>query len=74
MASSRPDPAPPRVAGIGVATGLGYGQAALLDGMWNPRPLGGVLQRPGRQLEGRATPFLPGPARHTLTLAPAAPQ
>lgn len=58
MASSRPDPAPPRVAGIGVATGLGYGQAALLDGMWNPRPLGGVLQRPGRQLEGRATPFL----------------
>ena len=25
-------------------------------------------------VEGRATPFLPGPARHTLTLAPAAPQ
>lgn len=40
----------PSVAGIGVATGFGYGKQALLDGLFAPRPLFAALARPGRQL------------------------
>lgn len=57
MPSCRDEPAAPVVTGIGVATACGYGKAALVAGLREPRPVFGELQRPGRQVPGREKPF-----------------
>lgn len=53
MPSCRDESAAPAVTGIGVATAFGYGKAALVAGLREPRPVFGELQRPGRQFQGR---------------------
>ena len=45
-------------AGIGVASGLGYGKAALIDGLLAGRDVFGPLTRPGRAAPEGAAPFL----------------
>jgi malonyl-ACP decarboxylase len=57
MPSLAADSPAPVVTGIGVATAFGYGKAALLEGMFAPRPVFAPLSRPGRQLAERAHPF-----------------
>jgi malonyl-ACP decarboxylase len=57
MPSCRDEPAAPVVTGIGVASAFGYGKAALVAGLREPRPVFGALQRPGRQVAGREKPF-----------------
>ena len=57
MPSCWDESAAPVVTGIGVATAFGYGKAALVAGLREPRPVFGELQRPGRQVPGRAAPF-----------------
>ncbi|WP_306602426.1 beta-ketoacyl synthase N-terminal-like domain-containing protein [Azonexus sp.] len=57
MPSCRAESTSPVVTGIGVATGFGYGKAALLAGMWSPQVLFADLCRPGRQIEGREALF-----------------
>lgn len=57
MPSCRDESAAPVVTGIGVATAFGYGKATLVEGLREPRPVFGELQRSGRQVPGRAAPF-----------------
>lgn len=45
-------------AGIGAACGLGYGKAALIDGLLAGRDVFGPLTRPGRAAPEGAAPFL----------------
>lgn len=44
-------------AGIGAACGLGYGKAALIDGLLAGRDVFGVMARPGRQAPDGSTAF-----------------
>lgn len=45
-------------AGLGAASGLGYGKASLIDGLLAGRDVFGTLQRPGRQAPEGVAPFL----------------
>ncbi|MGE5514821.1 MAG: beta-ketoacyl synthase N-terminal-like domain-containing protein [Bacteroidota bacterium] len=45
-------------AGIGVASGLGYGKASLIDGLLAGRDVFSVLARPGRQAPDGSTAFI----------------
>jgi len=52
-------PAPDIVfSGIGVASGLGYGKASLIDGLLAGRDVFSVLARPGRQAPDGSTAFM----------------
>lgn len=53
-----PGPSAPRVIGLGVATGLGYGKAALREGLEQGRDVFGLLRRPGREAAEGAPPFI----------------
>lgn len=48
----------PAVIGIGVATGFGYGKAALLDGLLSGRDVFAPLRRPGREALPGQPPFI----------------
>jgi len=50
MPSSPRDRTVPAVAGIGVATGFGYGKGCFVEGLFSGRNLFGPLMRAGRQL------------------------
>src|ERR1700761_3679249 len=58
MPSSTAERAAPVVTGIGVATGCGYGKAALRQGLFAPTNLFRVMSRPGRQIPGQASNFI----------------
>ncbi|MBN3725610.1 beta-ketoacyl synthase N-terminal-like domain-containing protein [Burkholderia sp. Ac-20379] len=54
MPCSRPEPAAPVVTGIGVASALGYGKQAFLQGLLAAPSVFGAMRRPGRGDAGQA--------------------
>ncbi|SEH40775.1 beta-ketoacyl synthase N-terminal-like domain-containing protein [Magnetospirillum fulvum] len=55
-----PNSPPPDIviSGIGVASGLGYGKASLIEGLLAGRDVFGILARPGRQAQDGSTAFI----------------
>lgn len=58
MPNSTAEAAAPAVTGIGVATGYGYGKAALRQGLFAHADVFGILARPGRQIPGQDSTFI----------------